>query len=66
MNLLAAKALPSRNWDEGETLNEAIGDGITHVITTTDRDIHSRRFERIYEDRFYRVYRIQAANEEPR
>jgi hypothetical protein len=54
----AAKAYQSRNWDEGDFLAEAVREGITHVVTTTDRDIRCRRFETVYEDRFYRFYHI--------
>lgn len=32
--------------------------GITHVLTTTDRDLHGDGLERIYEDHAYRIYRV--------
>ena len=57
--LWAAEAYKSRDWNEGTTLAEAVANGITHVVTTADREIQCRRFKEIYRDEFYRVYRIQ-------
>jgi hypothetical protein len=54
----ATTAYQSRNWDESDILAEAVRQGITHVVTTADRDIQCRRFEKVYEDRYYRVYHI--------
>jgi hypothetical protein len=54
----ADAACRSHNWDEGNTLAEAMERGITHIVAATDRDIHSRRFTLIYQDQYYRVYRL--------
>ena len=41
-------------------INEVRAAGITHVVTTTDKDVTSLGLKLVYEDESYRVYRVVA------
>jgi hypothetical protein len=48
-----------RDWDATGVIDEVAAAGITHIVATADRDVTSRRLERVYTDENYRVYRIR-------
>jgi hypothetical protein len=48
----------TKDWGPG-VQDEVTKEGITHVLTTTDRDIRGDGLERVYGDEFYRVYRLR-------
>ena len=48
-----------RDWDSPEIWREVVEAGVTHVVTSADRDIKCRAFERIYADDHYRLYRLR-------
>jgi hypothetical protein len=48
-----------KNWDR--VRDELVHEGISHVITTADRDTGTGGLERVYADEVYRVYRVRPA-----
>jgi hypothetical protein len=48
-----------RDWDASGVMDEVISAGITHVIAAADKDVTSRRLERVYAGDSYRVYRVR-------
>jgi hypothetical protein len=48
-----------RDWDATGILDEVRSAGITHVVTTTDKDVTCEGLERVYGDESYRVYRVK-------
>lgn len=48
-----------RAWDASGVMDEVAAAGVTHVVTTADKDVSSRRLERVYADENYRVYRVR-------
>jgi hypothetical protein len=48
-----------RDWDVSKVIDEVRAAGITHVITTADKDVTSRELELVYPDESYRVYRVR-------
>jgi hypothetical protein len=51
-----------RNWSRGAVAAELAPAGITHILTTADRDLDGDGLERIYEDQFYRIYRVRGGS----
>lgn len=49
-----------RDWDRPAIWKEVAAAGITHVVTTADKDVTSEMLERVYADDNYRVYRVRA------
>ncbi len=49
-----------RDWDTPTIKAELASRHITHVVTTTDHDMGSAAWTLIYEDIYYRVYRIKS------
>ncbi len=47
-----------RDWDAGGVIDAVAAEGVTHVVATAERDVRSRRLERVYADERYRVYRV--------
>ena len=47
-----------KDWSRRAAAKELQRAGITHILTTTDRDLHGDGLERIYEDHAYRIYRV--------
>jgi hypothetical protein len=48
----------AKDWDRGVRADVTTA-GVTHVLTTVDRDVHGNGLERVYADDIYRVYRIR-------
>jgi hypothetical protein len=48
-----------RDWDREGLWREVKLEGITHVVTTADKDVTSTALEEVYRDESYRVYRIR-------
>jgi hypothetical protein len=51
-----------RDWDTKGIIDEVIAAGITHVVAAADKDVTSRRLERVYADDSYRLYRVKKAD----
>ncbi len=47
-----------KDWSRRAVAAELRPADITHVLTTTDRDLRGDGLERIYEDHAYRIYRV--------
>jgi hypothetical protein len=47
------------DWDKEPTILDLVRNGITHVVSTSNRDIQSPRMERVYRDAHYSVYRVR-------
>jgi hypothetical protein len=56
--LWAAGMYAERDWNKDGILEELRTNGITHVVTTADRDIRCDALEKIYEDAHYHVFRV--------
>lgn len=54
-----------RDWDNPELWREVRLMGITHVVTTADRDIQCQMFERVFHDENYRLYRFKSQSDAP-
>ncbi len=48
-----------KDWSRRAVAEDLQPAGITHILTTADRDLHGDGLERIYEDRSYRIYRVR-------
>lgn len=57
--LWAHKMYAERNWNTPSILKELMDSGVSHVVTTTDRDIRCAAFVLAYADENYRVYRVE-------
>ena len=51
-------AYESRDWDRAGTLREAIAEGVTHVVTTADRDVSSAGLALEFADDAFKLYRV--------
>ena len=50
----------NRDWDSNGYWKEVLAEGITHIVTTTDKDVkYTALGKPVYEDASYRVYRIK-------
>jgi len=50
----------NRDWDSNGFLKKVLDEGITHIVTTTDKDLKCAALGKpVYEDASYRVYRIK-------
>jgi hypothetical protein len=47
------------DWNNEQIKGELRRRGITHVVTTTDRDVRCDDLKLIYADEYYRLYRVQ-------
>jgi hypothetical protein len=50
-----------RDWDMPGIEAELVSRHITHVVTTSDRDVHRAAWTLLYEDKNYRLYRINGS-----
>jgi hypothetical protein len=50
-----------RDWDSTGVGRQVAAAGITHVVTTADRDVKSESLELVYRDESYRLYRVRLA-----
>jgi hypothetical protein len=48
-----------RHWDATDVVGQVAAAGVTHVVTTADRDVTSTRLELDYADANYRLYRVK-------
>jgi hypothetical protein len=49
-----------RDWDAAGVGRQVAAAGITHVVTTADRDVTSAALELVYRDESYRLYRVKS------
>ncbi len=50
-----------RRDENGEKVKAELADrGITHIVTTADRAVRCAALELVYEDEYYRLYRVQS------
>ena len=47
----------AKDWER--VRDELVREGVTHVVTTADRDTGGAALERVYADEVYRVYRVR-------
>ena len=57
------KLYEQRDWNRSEIPTALSDRRITHVVATTDHDVHNDALEMVYGDRYYRLYRVRAAQE---
>ncbi len=59
-------AYESRDWDRAGTVREAVAEGVTHVVTTADRDLSSAGLTLEYADEAFKLYRVRRGLPEDR
>jgi hypothetical protein len=51
--------LQESEWSERKVLRWLHGEGVTHLVWPASRELTDPGWERVYEDRFYRLYRLR-------
>jgi hypothetical protein len=54
----AKKRFELSDWDSDEVRREREAAGITHVVVPSNHEVRARGLELLYEDHYYRVYRL--------